>query len=176
MIQQLELKHWCAYLPHGLKVLNTKSGRVIEISGIQQLEDTICLIGKNGVTYRLDVWPWPLKPILRPLSDLTKEDWLNVFRAAIDWGLPEYLNVFIDKDVVLIHVGISDYIEIGDGSDFLPDDKDWICSYAFESQQFEAYHSKRINQRIAFDELFKLHADIDHLIKSGLAISINDIK
>lgn len=68
--KKLELKYLAAYLSYGLKIFNEKSGSIICMQGLHQ-SDTgqISIAGNGDKYYTLDYWP--LKPILRPLSDLT---------------------------------------------------------------------------------------------------------
>ncbi len=74
---KLELKHLAAYLPYGLKVLHTKKNMILIISGIYFETNK-----DEYFKYRLLNWEHIVlsneaKPILRPLSDLTKEIEVN---------------------------------------------------------------------------------------------------
>lgn len=71
---KLELKHLAPYLPHGLKMLNEKSGTIIHVNGLSYSEDTgnITILGNGDKYYSLEIWRG-LKPILLPLSDLGKQ-------------------------------------------------------------------------------------------------------
>lgn len=72
MTDKLELKHLSQYLPHKVSMIFNKSGRIIELGGIQQTDSgNIIYIDKQGRFYEATIWDF--KPILRPLSDLTKE-------------------------------------------------------------------------------------------------------
>jgi len=68
---KLQLKHLAGYLPYGLKVMRPDNKTILELSGSQGSllifsEGTYGQIGNKGN-----------KPILRPLSDLTKEIKVN---------------------------------------------------------------------------------------------------
>src|SRR6478736_9984112 len=72
---KLELKHLAGYLPYGLKGISTEENLGIEIVkgySIYGKNDTICL-ATNVDDIDLELF----KPILRPLSDLTKEIEVN---------------------------------------------------------------------------------------------------
>ena len=62
---KLELKHLAPYLPYSLKIKTNGRTVVSIISGLQCDLDVIHDYGKTPIQY--------IKPILRPLSDLTKE-------------------------------------------------------------------------------------------------------
>jgi hypothetical protein len=76
-MEKLELKHLAPYLPYGLKVMSIYN-EVSEINSInysldKQSRDSLnLLIGRNPLRFRGDNLD-TIKPILRPLSDLTKE-------------------------------------------------------------------------------------------------------
>lgn len=71
---KLELKHLAPYLPYGLKVKNCFN-QIVQIKGIQYGNDScnneLYTFIKNS-NY-LTAYIYQCKPILRPLSDLTKE-------------------------------------------------------------------------------------------------------
>ena len=69
METQLTIKHLAAYLPYGLKAVNEIRNFTVEIKGLQTDNDVIHNLGKSPIKF--------IKPILRPLSDLTKEIEVN---------------------------------------------------------------------------------------------------
>ena len=71
MENKLELKHLAAYLPFGLKVRSFREGQALFLEDISMSGEFIdYLFEKSEVrTYSTLIY----KPILRPLSDLTKE-------------------------------------------------------------------------------------------------------
>lgn len=71
MEKKLTLREIAPYLPYGLKMIFEKSGKIIELSGIELSEsEKLIFIHKNAF---FESTKWNFKPILRPLSDLTKE-------------------------------------------------------------------------------------------------------
>jgi hypothetical protein len=71
---ELELKHLAPYLPYGLKMINTKPGRqaynIITKTTLKKIE----IMDFENCYF---LWFLNRKPILRPLSDLTKEIEIN---------------------------------------------------------------------------------------------------
>lgn len=71
---KLELKHLAPYLPYGLKAINCFN-EAVEVLGIQNGSDSVnnqlWIFKKNNEC--LKGYLYQCKPILRPLSDLTKE-------------------------------------------------------------------------------------------------------
>ena len=73
-MKTLELKHLAPYLPYGLKMIYVHTNKIGQISNIYTLgsgynDDDI----KISIDYSEGEHIWMYKPILRPLSDLTKE-------------------------------------------------------------------------------------------------------
>lgn len=64
---KLELKHLAPYLPYDLKLI-ADEGRVLKLDGLRK---DVVFANNGPFVYKLDFDE--IKPILRPLSDLTKE-------------------------------------------------------------------------------------------------------
>lgn len=71
---KLELKHLAAYLPYGLKIFNTYSDKTEILLSCNK--EMITLFG-NYKTISSQYMYSECKPVLRPLSDLTKEIEVN---------------------------------------------------------------------------------------------------
>jgi len=82
---KLELKHLAPYLPHRLELIFLKSGRRITMLSCFFDSDTLHVVDKNeGNEYPLTIWDF--KPIMRPLSDLTKGiEIYNTITVPIDY-------------------------------------------------------------------------------------------
>lgn len=108
--EKLTDKHICPYLPYGLKVTNGNETVEITVRNIDML-----LLSQD------------FKPILRPLSDLTKEEYFSVWKFEMDeeslvfhfLGL-DYESRFLDKyslsfwnDLLSKHFDIFDLIPKG---------------------------------------------------------------
>ena len=70
---KLELRHIAPYLPYGLKVLRPDGRTILPVTGLETSGDTFILQFKEGTGRWSYGGPEKTKPILRPLSDLTKE-------------------------------------------------------------------------------------------------------
>jgi hypothetical protein len=142
---KLELKHLAPYLPYGLKIemIDLKGGRC----GIYTLDVNA---GSGGLVYvGVDrVMSKELKPILRPLSDLTKE-------IEVDGQM------FVASEKIFQNVMRGGKHE----SDI---------NYAFGCKESLLMHMESMPYH-AMIKLFEWHFDVFGLIDSGLAIDINTL-
>jgi hypothetical protein len=142
---KLELKHLAGYLPYGLKAqdLRTKEVRAVTLLHFTYDNETV---GHNHLIYDGLMLSKHL-PILRPLSDLTKEIEVNGDKfVPIDW---------------FEHDSVSDYF----------DGNIWV-KFLFEDGKcgdldFIPYGM--------IQKLLEWHFDIYGLIDAGLAIDINTL-
>lgn len=86
---KLELKHLAPYLPYGLKIQGTTHGEIAELSCCTETSVNI-----TSRTFQYGMWAdiFEVKPILRPLSDLTREDLiedLGTETSCLDWTTSE---------------------------------------------------------------------------------------
>jgi hypothetical protein len=84
---ELELKHLAAYWPYKLKCQYIYSGNIGTISNIYTIGSCY---DNDDIKISIDFYEaehiWMFKPILRPLSDLTKEELINQgFSHHIDY-------------------------------------------------------------------------------------------
>lgn len=125
-MKKLELRHIVGYLPYELKIkiLNHKCDFVgieySEVNGYYYIGDKLHLTYKSGSTGK---YQKEYKPILRPLSDLTKEidgtivyDQLS-FRSRLDfqYTCPSILKWLYDDIQILLkyHFDVHGLIEKG---------------------------------------------------------------
>jgi hypothetical protein len=92
MENKLELRHLCPYLPYKLKAKFmhpvVKHQKIGVINNAYNLDDDV----KISIDYSDDEHIWMFKPILRPLSDLTREDLiedLGTETSCLDWTTSE---------------------------------------------------------------------------------------
>ena len=156
-MDKLELKHLAPYLPYGLKIKlhngNITTFQSISVSGFT-----------NGIS-----WMKECKPILRPLSDLTKEIEYNGERF-IPMGKLHYkycltpsgkrttkakYEYVVDNNFIATYYGGGNYGNYG------------IKVYTLNYQ---------LNSYRVMNWLFKWHFDVFGLIDKGLAIDINNLK
>lgn len=171
---KLELKHLAPYLRHKLKMIfEGKRGRIIELSclSFNSLGETFS-DGRGGMWIDRSGF----KPILRPLSDLTKE-----IHHDCKYFIPliEIFEIcaggYYSIDNVLIEINNKVY-KISTSIDelrFDTEDKYFIM----ECLDLEGNNwLKPFNQLELFEKLFEWHFDIFGLIEKGLAIDINTLK
>lgn len=127
---KLEIKHLAPYLPYGIEMRYNKSGYPdvkmtnLNVPGFE-----------NGINF---------KPILRPLSDLTKEithNWERFIPATVLWDYNPNSN---DMDDLI--------------------NQDWIKSMGTVDIKNMEYQT--------VEKLFEWHFDVFGLIEQGLAIEI----
>lgn len=166
---ELGLKHLAPYLPHGLDT----EYNLISVDPNYPNEFRTKKLNENTISFCLKY----CKPILRPLSDLTKEikHKGNVFipLEKISEDFTSEID-FIDVDRALWQVmnpyGTIDYslwfetINIGDESIII----EHLNCNGKDNQNIITYRR--------YFQLCKWHFDVFGLIEKGLAIDINDIK
>lgn len=139
---KLELKHLAPYIPYKLKYISPKREGVIGL--FETKEETIEKMGLIGVASIIQSEGY-LKPILRPLSDLLKDEFFHkVFNKDL-----------IDKELECL-VGVKpkecakDFINSDDRLDFCYPLSFW-------------------------QSLNECHFDYNNLIQNNLAIDINTL-
>tara|TARA_R110000822_G_scaffold185428_1_gene324573 strand:- start:75 stop:497 length:423 start_codon:yes stop_codon:yes gene_type:complete len=139
---KLELKDLAPYLPYGLKIKTNNQIRVMSVAVLTTTENSI-----SNIIYGVGH-----KPILRPLSDLTKE--INIDG---DYFIPIYL---------LKNIRYEFESDLSFGFD--PQSDGYTCHCSSQYLEFSEYYE--INSK-----LFEWHFDVFGLIEKGLAIDINTI-
>jgi hypothetical protein len=141
-MEKLTIKELAPYLPYRLNFVS-QSGR--SQGGI----------GLNGCcTYKLnsrvqissDTFLRQYKPVLRPLSDLLKPEYINIF-----WQKDSFADEITESDNQLYHA--ENFV-----SRFKITDNDYCYPYDF------------------FSNLFKYHFDVFGLIEKGFAIDITTLE
>jgi len=112
------------------------------------------------------------KPLLRPLSDLTKEIEHN---GETIIPLQELSKIMLLK--VECHIFMGDYIDLGHGYSFHFNKKEvnFECRKGFRGEKWDE-QCYVPNQLKMFDKLHEWHFDTRGLIDNNLAIDINTIK
>jgi len=141
MENKLTLEHLKGYLGTGLKVKMNKTGSIYKVTGFRKNDDSFkYLFFSNS-----DCYSDECKPILRPLSDLTK--------FCEDLG-------FVPIEELLCE-GVDIEIGICGLKIIQSKDNDWIWFVDLQTQIIQ--------------KLYKWHFDIHGLIEKGLAIDINKL-
>ena len=151
---KLELKHLVAYLPYNLKV--TRNGFIGDLIALMNDEDSIA----ENFEFKVSCSNWwenntdknHYKPILRPLSDLTKE----------------------------IEVNGKKFVPIEKINDFMPLGRNFGFSFEIDNLGNLGYRTSEswLNPMLhydAFQKLLEWHFDIYGLIEAGLAIDVNTL-
>jgi len=143
LLKELGFEHLAPYLPYGLKgTIGATGNPIVTLKG-----GDLDRIKKNESTF---------KPILRPLSDLTKTTLEILFNEAIkSENKPEYTNFISGEETTLTVT----YKMMGDVF------TDFIINR--NSIELTDYQYCRM--------LFKNHFDVFGLIDKGLAININEL-
>jgi len=150
-MEKLELKHIIGYFPYVLKGISKEENLGFEIVkgySIYGKNDTICLT-TNVDDIDLELF----KPILRPLSDLTKE---------IEVNGEKFVPIEVLNNMLFTKHSKLEYYE----SDF--------CKGAILfSTDIKGFNILSMDVRI--QKLYEWHFDIHGLIEKNLAIDINTL-
>lgn len=158
---KLELKHLAPYLPYGLEAIyneGNEENTVVSITGCCLLFGKLHVqLEFKGGSDNIGMFDEDFKPILRPLSDLTKEIEHNgeCFNPA------KFFEVGNDDE--------GYHIDFGGNNARLIEDLGIIASY-------NDNHDLQFLPSVVFNQLIKWHFDVLDLIQSGLAIDINTLK
>lgn len=167
-MEKLELKHIVGFTPYGLKVLDLGINELHEVVGF----DNRVIYYKEGIGDYLK----NIRPILRPMSDLTKEievdgvkfvpiNKLLDIETGVNWSESKYL---------FAQSGVKEYWAR------LKDEKKTFV-FGFNSEKGFFYMLNRFSeekhvrhQKELFEKLYEWYFDIHDLIGKGLAININE--
>jgi len=142
---KLELKHLAGYLPYGLKIECKDDSELCEASYISEMTG----VDNYGIDDNYgNNWTFEVKPILRPLSDLTKEIEVNGEKfVPIERLRKEYSGFYFESNPELL----------------------------IKSKNTNMYIS--LNWTNEFQgKLYEWHFDLFSLIENNLAIDKNTLK
>lgn len=168
MENELKIEHLTPYLPYGLRFSLSRSrdefictGLTVEDDGIMAHNIKGCCNVSLGSYY---------KPILRPMSYLTKEighkgeKFIPIIELAKDFHIPS-------KYAVTHYDGIFDYGSTGIGCKcFVDHSNSRYSEFSIYGEELITHNDFRIVQKI-----IEWHFDVFCLIPSGLAIDINTL-
>ena len=190
-MEKLELKHLVPYLPYGLKGLATHdNNQIVLLTGIFKMSNkhlVECSFSENSGFRGECFYMNSFKPILSPLSDLTKEIEVNGEKFV-----PlEVIGKIIDDDYKCLHDDGLDYIIGKDVSPRCgcPYDCDCMCytydlfykDFNFYSTVYQDGNPDDIIDEIIHEsyelvqKLLEWHFDVFGLIEKGLAVDINTL-
>lgn len=167
-MEKLELKHLAGYLPYGLKM---------ELLGFPFTQ----ILGKHYRTLELDcghdfhfyLQENKVRPILRPLSDLTKEIEVNGEKFIPLVKLFDIVFGIEHEEFVISTPAVC--MRISDSTQKLEFDERANCFWCEELNNDGNEWSPPHNQLELFQKLYEWHFDIHGLIEKGLAIDINTL-
>ena len=157
-MEKLELKHLAPYLPYELKMAFIVREEIIKVGALNNI--SINNSNTYPIRYSIDTLnelehEWMFKPILRPLSDLTKE---------INYGLSTY--------------AFTDLFEIGDcdGCVFEFEHGNIKTIKSLENiSKYNSYNDINYLPNAVVNMMHEYHFDVFGLIEKGLAIDINKL-
>jgi len=164
-IKQLELKHIAPYYEYNDKCMY--NNQVYDIFALHKA-DTVAIFDYSDDTPTL-VLIEEIKPIRRPLSDLTKEididgekfiPALKLVELAIERGMQKDIAPTIEWDIKIINKPFGKLLKVTKCDD-------WYLMLSFNEPDRLKYFQ--------LQKLFEWHFDIFNLIESGLAIDINTL-
>lgn len=167
---KLELKHLAGYLPYGLKIQLLKREVFTKRICAGSTDKGILRIGDDG-HHRWEESFDNIKPILRPLSDLTKEIEVNgekfipmIELAGIGSYSPKNRWSIDERNLKVKHESGGEFYFASDKS-FVYKESDKWKDFGIACNQFDL-----------FQKLNEWHIDFNGLIEKGLAISIHDVE
>lgn len=167
-MKTLELKDICGYLPYGLKFLSDYFSTPHEIVSIDLTDNTADFSNNCGYTNKS---LGEVKPILRPMSDLTKEIRQNCYNNS---------KPFIPIVELACMLEAQGYWRVyGAGAaDFGEDGESCIAQLVFDGDHFvytvdDEYDT--FNSVAIYDKLNAWMFDYRGLISAGLAIDVNTL-
>ncbi len=161
MENKLELRHLAGYLEHGLKckripISDLWDEKIVELTALD-VADKIAIFHKSADYYFDDEEKeFDIKPLVIPLSQLTKEDWIEVFKAGLDFDASKISVSICSKFINFYCV------------------EDSMTYYIKEKHFAHSVFDRYFNQLLAFEKLYSLHADLHGLIEKGLGLNKND--
>lgn len=157
---KLELKHLTPYLPYGLSIGQYREDlKITFFSKMVELSDDRIRVTLSRFPFSEIISYYEAKPILRPLSDLSNDDW---------------------KEEVLIHYAdLEVHVSVYDSGNDNKNDFGLTVTYKLMDDVFTDLLICRGLIRETpyhfYEWLIKNHFDVFGLIQSGLAIDINTL-
>lgn len=170
---KLELKHIVGYLPYELGLYKENTFTKFYEMHLNSAGGT----NRESISNVLDEH-CGLIPILRPLSDLTKEIEVNgekfvpiieLFAIAINVGSPKIQKVSFKEEKGFMQLVAKDNKK-----------NDIVFAFDTNDNSFGTMYSRNtysvFRQLELFEKLYEWHFDLHSLIEAGLAININTLK
>lgn len=164
---KLELKHIVGYLPYKLGVLDDEGDR-LELISIDMSEEDFCYSCYSfKPRMRIDFMEDNLKPILRPISSITKQE---AYQLGV---LITNKNEMADKTVGIGKITVGEWeVPIINYTDI--DGEEYSFMVMFCNHGISATNDNNMTFE-AYEWLYENHFDIHGLIEQGLAIDVNTL-
>ena len=155
---KLEIKHLAPYLPYGLKLKRDSCHYIYTLKGMV-FSDVVFETGKSPIKF--------IKPILRPISDISKEIEINgqKFTPIVELLKLRY-NAWYEKKIGTRYAEI----EFDNTSAWFSFQATFDIKVMFFKDDIFSYPDYWIIQKLA-----EWHIDFQGLIEKGLAININTL-
>lgn len=170
---KLTIEHLAPYLPYKPKWMFEGDGDIHEVVGLEMSWEGLLLISPDGSFGRCEIDRG--KPILRPLSDFSEEEWMNIFLSCCH----EYVIELWESIEVELKTHITGrVVRLYDANKgmgiIIP--KGTLISYSIASKGIGNHVGCLFDCGKFFKGIYKLHGDIHGLIDENLAIDINTLK
>lgn len=151
---KLTIEHLACYLPYGLQCQWKRSdGKTIT--------NTLTVSDYDFLVRKIE-----FKPLLRPMAEISEDEYMEVFKAGMD---DDILESFTKHHDLAVHI-FGEVARLYDKKVgfllWLP--KSHLISY--HNCNFGQSWGFRFNQYKAYQKLFSLHADVFGLIEQNLAL------
>jgi hypothetical protein len=179
---ELEIKHLATYLPYGLKlqyVVREKVEKTGIIKSISHNEDETHPTRVSISAMYNEEHIWMFKPILRPLSDLTKEIEYNGEKFVPLFELFKLINDYhlVDFDINYSEKNIS--FQIDDNWNHIMTFNDIDLQFGYDENDFifhltESFMNYSFNYIQMHEKLYEWKFDVFNLIENGLSVAVTD--
>lgn len=160
------------YLPYGLKVMLNGSNHPTRILGLE-LNPLNIIVVRYGEIRESKVSLKYVKPILRPLSDLTEPEIMELLMS----GMAEDVLEVLQKAHEFAGYTSGQVIRLYDKTQGIQliAPAYTLVSYSISTCQFNLKWGFRYNMFDVFQKMFEMHLDVFGLIESGDAIDVNTL-
>jgi hypothetical protein len=153
-MNQLTIAHLSPYLPHGLQMIfQSKVGRIVALEGLTHTKGFAATVSTSGGTMWLNSSGF--KPLLRPLSNLTKE----INHRGDKFAPVDRMYAIASSETERSFVNVLLHLKRYESDDIDKTHKDIFSRAPYSMHCYACEH----------------HFDVFGLIPAGLAISIHDL-
>jgi hypothetical protein len=188
----LTLEHLAPYLPYGIRAIVDETER--NLTAVSLDSPFVFVSAWQGSREKEMVSIEDIKPILRPLSDLTKEIEHNgesfvpiveLFKMRTQSTGDKIFDYYIENDTAILRLEGQQLDNLTFRCFFEVDIEPGQVMFSIASETWDDFGAGELidesinmcgNEMMMFKKLYSWHFDMDDLIGSGLAIDINYIR